>query len=147
MYLEHVLERDILEKFQKWYDSHKKHNQLWLFHIIFAINTSWKTKQSNLIWGHTLVTFNPMETSSASTTSTITLVAGLSTQAIPATVVSAVLSISSYVTCYKNNSYLYLSLLLITISLLEHTEPISFLSKVFQATLLLRQQITIYLWK
>lgn len=69
-----------------------------------------------------------METSSVSKTSTITWITGLSTQAIPATVVSTVLSIFCYVTCYKNDSYLYLNLLLITISLLEHTEPISFLS-------------------
>ena len=70
-----------------------------------------------------------METSSASKTSTITWITGLSNQAIPATVVSTVLSIFCYVTCFKNNSYLYLNLLLITISLLEHTEPISLLSK------------------
>ena len=74
------------------------------------MNTSFKTKQLNLIRGHTLVTLNPLETSSASKTGTITWVTGLSTQAIPVTVVSTVLSIFSYVTGYKKMLSLHVNI-------------------------------------
>ena len=75
------------------------------------MNTLLKIKQLHLIWGHTLVTLNTLETSSASKTGSITWVTMLSTQAIPATVVATVLLTFSYVTGYKNNaaSYMYIS--------------------------------------